>query len=77
MIPTDKAYLVEFQDKQGSNDPALCWKTCEEVYPQTSLGNENTMFDSIQRYFLSFFFQVIPKPYFHLSCNFSHGVLGR
>ena len=38
LIPTDKAYLVEFQDKQSSNDPSICWKTCEEVYPQTSLG---------------------------------------
>ena len=38
LIPTDKAYLVEFQDKHTSNDPSLCWKTCEEVYPQTSLG---------------------------------------
>ena len=40
LIPTDKAYLVEFQDKATSNDPSLCWKTCEEVYPQTSLGND-------------------------------------
>ena len=40
LIPTDKAHLVDFQDKATSNDPSLCWKTCEEVYPQTSLGKD-------------------------------------
>ena len=38
LIPSNKAYLVEFQDRQTSNDPKLCWKTCEAVYPNTSLG---------------------------------------
>ena len=38
LIPFNKAYLVEFQDRKTSNDPKLCWKTCEAVYPNTSLG---------------------------------------
>merc|ERR1712038_2043786 len=38
LIPTDKAYLVEFLDKERSNDPNLCWKTCEAVYPSASLA---------------------------------------
>ena len=39
LIPTDKAYLVEFHDKENSNDPELCWKTCAALYPNTSLGS--------------------------------------
>ena len=37
-IAEEKTYLVEFQDDTSGDSPDICWKTCELIYPNTSLA---------------------------------------